>query len=880
MHTLGKFEIIERLGAGGMGVVYRARDVELGRQVALKVLPEEVQAVPNRRVRFLHEARAVAALNHPAIATLYEFGEADDDNGERRLFLAMELVEGDDLQAMMASGPMTAARALTIGRQLAAGLEAAHRRGIIHRDLKPGNVRITAGGQVKILDFGLAKLAAPSSPDLPHDASLTREGLPMGTAPYMAPEQARGETVDARADLFSLGVILFEMLTGKRPFEARRFGEYLLALERGPSRSLADELPEVDPRLAALVDRLLERKRTTRFASASDVVELLARLEAEHGSFTGALTSVQPPSSPPARQRRRRTVVLASIATLAVLTVLAVLVVRPRPGQSSATKSHRLAVVPFENLTGDSDLDFAARGLSAALSGDLTSLRELAVVAPSITAAYSGQVDRHRRLAAEQGVEAILEGRIQREESTLRVAVDYIDASDGSLLWSLAFEDSISALFRLQSTVAAGVGSRLREILSPSSLDRLERQPTQSNDAYESYLRGLQFLEQSSQRSEFEVAIYYFQRAVEADPKFAAAHAQLATALVGHAEASRDVQRLERGLQAAKVALELDPELLSARLALVRGYRQAGRLEEARELLSDLVTRDPALVDIELDPVDLLLERGENEWAQGKHAEATRTFLQATEIAPSSWRAWNRLGIDSLRHRRFDEARNHLSRAWALAPPGQAKPVTNLIALELRLGDPRAAVDIVESFAGPITDALLASNAGTAYYGLGNLELAERYYRLGKQLRPAHEALYGNLGDVLRKLGRAAEARLEYEAALTLVEQRGTAFPEAPDVEAARVFFLAKAERCDEALEADRSRRQESVVEPSHLVRLAKAAALCQRTDEALGYARSAAEAGASLGELRSAEELEALHALPEFRRLVGPDESASNSPL
>ncbi|HVS13298.1 MAG TPA: protein kinase [Thermoanaerobaculia bacterium] len=879
MRTLGKFEIIERLGVGGMGVVYRARDVELGRQVALKVLPEEVQTVPNRRVRFLHEARAVAALNHPAIATLYEFGEADDEKGESRLFLAMELVEGDDLQSLLASGPMTAARAVAVARQLAAGLEAAHRRGIIHRDLKPGNVRITAGGQVKILDFGLAKLAAPSSPDLPHDASVTREGLPMGTAPYMAPEQARGETVDARADLFSLGVILFEMLTGKRPFEARRFGEYLLALERGPSRSLREELPEADPRLVALVDRLLERKRSARYASAGEVVEQLARLEADLASFTHADPSIalETPGRP--RPRPARRLAAPAVAVAAVALAVGALVVLPwlrggdgeragEPGgaaRPAPVRTLRFAVAPFANLTGEASLDYLAQGVRGELSGQLTTLEEVTVVASSLVTAYVDQDDWHRQLHQVEKVDWILEGRLQGEGDVIRVTVDLVNARDGSQRRALAFQGMSGALLELQRAVATGVSDSLRSLLSPVSLDRLTRTPTDSNEAYASYLRGIQF----ASDSDFETASRYFAQATQLDPNFADAQAKLADAELAAYEQTRDLDRLARGMRAADRALSLDAASTSAKLARARGLRLSGRLAEADRLIRELGIEAGELA-AELDAkthLEVLLETAERERAAGRSEEATRILIEAAELAPSDWRAWHKLGTDSLLNGRLDEAANQLQTAIALSP-GQPAPLNNLIAVYLRRGEEDLAIETVEAVEGPIPSASVLSNLGWVYYGRGQWQLAERYFRRAAQLRPTDETLLANHGDALAKLGLHDEARREHERALALVEARAVAFPEAPGTEIARIFYLAKAGRCEEAMAAD-ARLDPSRQAGQSLIDLTKATALCGRTERALAYLERAAGFQGLLAELSAADELESLRDNESYLRLV-----------
>ncbi|HUP25781.1 MAG TPA: protein kinase [Thermoanaerobaculia bacterium] len=873
MDRLGHYQILEPIGKGGMGMVYRARDVRLGRVVALKVLPEAGSEDPARRARFLTEARACASLLHPNIATLFEFGEAERPHGPPRLFLAMEYVEGEDLSTLLAAGPLPIGQALAIARQLAAALAAAHRHGVIHRDLKPGNVRLEPGGRVKVLDFGLAKLVVTGDATV-EDGFHTREGVLMGTPPYLAPEQARGQKVDERADLYSLGVILFEMLTGRRPWKSRDFAQYLYELESNDPVDVRNQVPVAEPRLVALVERLLRKEPETRLQSAAEAEKELGSLEASWSAMTGAATA-EPgqPRLPPASQARStywtRRGLVALAALLGVLFGAAI-VLRLLPDGPPASPDARLelAVAPFDNLTGDRELDFVARGMSLALSGDLANLPDAHVVDSAVAAAYTHTSDPRLRgrLATDHGVDQLVRGRIQREGTHMLVSIDLVDLESDRVSWSRSFEGDTGELLALQEKVVRGVAAGLRDRLSTSSRDRLEREPTSSNEAYEAHLRGLQFAEDPSGPGDLEVAIHFFERALELDPHFVFPRIQLAEALLDLFSARRDTALLQRARDEAQRAFEARRDLADARLVLARALRVSGEPERARELLGDL--GDPTAVAgglAESQPLELLLERA-YQMRAGDSAGASALFTQATETAPDDWRAWSELGIDSMLGRRYDNAEAELGRALELAPENQ-KILSNLAAVLLRQAKYHEVVALAAQLVAPISHASLASNVGFAYYQLGDLTRAESHFRLAARLRPSDDRLLANLGDVLQRLGQSEAAQREYLGALALVESRLRAFPELPDLRAQRALLLAKGGRCEDLAAFDLSGLPAD--EPTPLGRVAKALALCDDRSGALDYVAKTLAAGESPGVLAAAEELASLHDDPGFRRMV-----------
>jgi eukaryotic-like serine/threonine-protein kinase len=493
---LGPFEILGQLGAGGMGEVYRARDTRLGRDVAIKVLPESFAADPDRLRRFEQEARSIAALNHPHICQLHDVGPG---------YLVLEYVQGDMLR-----GPMPMEEALQVARQIASALDAAHQRGILHRDLKPANILVTrASGSAettaKLLDFGIAKLM--DTPDGgPDDATKTIAGAVLGTAAYMSPEQAEGQPLDVRSDIFSFGAVLYEMLSGQRPFSGATTAQVLSAL-------LRDEPATLDAPVAidGIVRKCLAKRPLARFQSMR---ELRAALDA-------ATTSGAQPS---------------------------------------------IAVLPFENMSGDKENEYFSDGLAEEIINALTRVRGLKVIARTSAFAFKGKHEDVRRIAGALGVSKVLEGSVRKAGSRIRVTAQLIEARDGTHIWSDRFERELADVFAVQDEIAAAITSALQVTLSAPSP---ARRHTPNLSAYDQYLRALHLSDARTWQT-MTHAREHFERAIALDPQFALAHAEY-----GHLYHHLGVYGVLAPLEAIPLmrrhthrALEIDPLLPEARAML------------------------------------------------------------------------------------------------------------------------------------------------------------------------------------------------------------------------------------------------------------------------------------------------------------------------
>ena len=533
---LGSFEIVAPLGAGGMGEVYRARDLRLGREVALKVLPGEVADSPDRLARFEREARTVASLNHPNIVVLYSFENVDGTH-----FLTMELIEGQSLDRHVLREGLPISRVLELGIALADALTAAHEKGVVHRDLKPANVMLTTEGRVKVLDFGLAKSAEPKPAlDTTQAPTMTTPlsvpGQVLGTMPYMAPEQVRGETADARSDLFSLGIMLYELATGRRPFTGDDPASLISSILRDDPPTVTNLNPALPAEFAKLVERCLAKAANDRFQSARDVrtaLEHIPRTIAPQGNEVRAVTpgSVSAPAS--------------------------------------ASSSPSIAVLPFRNLSADPENEYFSDGITEELLNSLAQLRGLKVAARTSSFAFKNHGADLRTIAASLGVGALLEGSVRRQGQRVRITAQLVNASDGYQLWSESFDRQLDDVFAIQADIAERVANALRVTLLQSDAARLRSPDTRNAAAYDAYLRGLQQMATFGVETVLEAA-RSFQRATELDPQFAKAHAGIANAyLFGYETSAIPLDALLRVAEpAADVAMRLDPGLSEAHAAL------------------------------------------------------------------------------------------------------------------------------------------------------------------------------------------------------------------------------------------------------------------------------------------------------------------------
>jgi eukaryotic-like serine/threonine-protein kinase len=553
------YRILEKLGAGGMGEVYLAEDARLLRKVALKILPEELTTDPEALGRFQLEARAASALNHPNILTIYEVGTAGSDE-----FIAMEYVEGETLRHRLARQPIEFSEALEITIQVASGLAAAHAAGIVHRDIKPENIMLRSDGWVKILDFGIARPLAGALDSGADGATLalsrTGPGVVLGTAKYMSPEQARGTEIDARTDIFSLGAVLYEMLTGRQPFEGKTATDTIAAILLTEPRPVTDFAPDTPPDMVRIVLRSLAKDRDRRYGSAKDLENDLRALKQRHD----VETTVGKPA--------------ARIAPLSQVT--GALPTPPVAATTGRRKKPRgaidsLAVLPFENSGADPQTEYLSDGLTESLIDRLSQMPRLKVMARSTVLRYRLRQTDPLEAARELSVRAVLAGRVLQIGDNLVVKAELVDAGDGAQLWGAQYRRKLSDILQIEDEISAEISEKLQLKLSATEKRQVIRRPTENPEAYRAYLKGRYHWNRRTAES-LQKSIELYREAIALDPRCALAHAGIADAYIMLCWFSSVVmsprEAMPRAREAALRAVEIDGKLAEARvpLAMVR----------------------------------------------------------------------------------------------------------------------------------------------------------------------------------------------------------------------------------------------------------------------------------------------------------------------
>jgi len=747
-----------------MGVVYEAEDTELGRRVALKFLPEDLAASPNALERFRREARAASALDHPGICVVHDFGMH-----EGRPFLVLERLRGQSLAEVLAGGPLALRRVLAIGEQIADALDAAHRAGIVHRDLKPANLFVTERGPVKILDFGLASIALPNestgaAADAPTlvDAKLTATGVVVGTAAYMSPEQARGSAVEARSDLFSLGVVLYEAATGRLPFAGDSVAELLVSLLTRSPPPPREIRADVSPELQAIVLKLLEKDAGLRYQSAADLRADLRRLlrdstaasDAE-ASPHGLRTAAPAPRSGSARGR----VLAASLGALALATLAAIWLSRRTASAGGPIRS--LAVLPLSDLSPNSGDGYLADGMTEALITRLAQVRELKVISRTSVMRYQRTEKPLPEIARELGVEGIVEGSILRSGERVRVSAQLIRAATDAHVWAGAYEEELRDVLGLQADLARAIAHEIEARVRPEEATRLADARPVDPETYQLVLRGRDAWNQRTPES-LANAEELFRLATESDPTYAPAWAGIADAnlsLFDYGIRSWEESTL-RARAAATRALELDDGLAAAHASLGHILLHEWRWQEAESQFASAADLDPSYVPA-------------HHWyalcltATGRLDEAVAAMRRAYELDPLSVRISADLGMALFAAGRYDEAIEQERRTQVLAPDAALPRWISALALQQLARLDEARREILPLTEGESDPSFLSS--------LANIEAAAGHADAARAILPrivAHAAnedvnfyvaiVYAGLGEsdaALTWLEHAVDAR-------------------------------------------------------------------------------------------------------------------------
>jgi eukaryotic-like serine/threonine-protein kinase len=658
---ISHYRILTRLGGGGMGVVYEAEDLVLERHVALKFLPGDVRHDQPTRDRFYREARLASALNHPNICTVHEFGEHDGHP-----FIAMELIEGKPLKELCGSGPMPLETVLDLGVQIADALDAAHAQGVVHRDVKAANVLVTARGLVKVMDFGLAKMAlnpATAAAEATAD-QLTRAGSVIGTANYMSPEQVLGKQLDARTDLFSFGVVLYEMAAGTLPFTGATLGEVLGSILHTTPTPLLQVTPSASPRLGDVISKALEKDPNHRYQSAADIRSELQDLQRE--SHTGIKTTPSKPIAPSSPVASHRKLRIAGVAACLLAMVAGVWWIvsrsKPSPASGSAPKAS-IAVLPFVNMSPDKEQEYFSDGLAEELLNHLVRIQGLRVAARTSSFQFKGKNEDLRTVAGKLNVGNILEGSVRKEGNRVRITAQLINASDGFQIWSETYDRDLNDIFAVQEDIARSVTSSLKvKLVSPTP----GSPAAAGNDAkaYNAYLQGRYFFERRDKES-LEKALGYFEQAIQLDPSYAPAWAEIARVRANQADRGYlpTQEGYERARMAAEKALALDANLAEANSAFGwikatydwdwaaadASYQRALAVEpgnarvvrSAGGLAATLGRLDEALAlhrrAVELDPLSAAarMNLGTYAYYSGQFDEAIAAFEKSLELSPA-----------------------------------------------------------------------------------------------------------------------------------------------------------------------------------------------------------------------------------------------------
>ena len=520
---LGSYMVLSLLGAGGMGEVYRARDTKLGRDVAIKVLPSAFTTDPDRLARFRREARAVAALNHPHIVTIFSIEEHDAVP-----FMTMELIEGRTLDLGIPGGGLSLARFFDIAIALADALSAAHRKSIIHRDLKPANVMVTTDGNVKVLDFGLARAVDADRVDAGDDVTslgLTQTGIIVGTMPYMSPEQIEGKPLDHRTDLFSLGIVLYELATSQRPFRGDSSPALMSSILKDHPEPVGERRADIPADVCRLIGRCLEKDPRDRIQTANEIlVELKAQRRAWESGAGGAIRPAAPDST-------------------------------PRPAERAAS----IAVLAFTDMSAAKDQDWFCDGIAEEILNALTPLKGLRVAARRSAFSFKGKGDDLRTIGEKLNVTTVLEGSVRRAGDRVRITVQLSDVANGFQLWSERYDRELKDIFDVQDEIAKSITERLRVSLAGGKDDRLVEQATKNIEAYQLYLKGRALVDRRG--ASVPPGLVLLRAAIELDPGYALAWAGVADALtvLAYSGAARGCESRTQAMAAAKRSIELDP---------------------------------------------------------------------------------------------------------------------------------------------------------------------------------------------------------------------------------------------------------------------------------------------------------------------------------
>lgn len=771
--SISHYKILEKLGEGGMGLVYKAKDTKLDRNVAIKLMLPNIQSGKSAKERFIQEAKAASALDHPNICTIHEIGENDDGS----LFITMAYYEGESLQEFIKRGVPGFDKALDIAIQITKGLACAHQSGITHRDIKPGNIMLTESGDVKIVDFGLAKLTG--------QAQITQTGSTIGTAAYMSPEQINGGEVDNRSDIFSYGVVLYELFTGIQPFKSDYYHGIMYAVMNDDPPSVSEQNPDLPPELEWIIRKAMDKDPENRFQDMNELVQFLESLQS--GSLEKSQLSLDQLglSTKKTPILQNRTWLLSGIATI-VLIMLAGFFMWYTPPvvpseetlftTASLPNNKQIAVLPFRNVGNEQEKEAFVDGLVETLTSNLSQLdqfQEQFLVVPA-SEISSRNISSASEARAAFGVNLVVTGSVQPLDNGVRVTINLIDAVSIRQLNSKIIDDTFIEKSILQDEAVVNLASMLGIELQPRARSILTAGGTSVPGAYEFYIRGVGHLQRFDRREEIDAAIEQFNRALQEDPNFARAYAGLSDAYLYLYRRTDNVEWIEPAVENIEKAIGITDQYSPVYTTYGQLLIEKGEYEEALRMLQRALEIDPANFEAYRVQARAFL-------AQQRTAEAEATYQKAIEMKSDYWAGYAELGVFYYSNGRYEEAAEQFKIVTELTP-NNAGAFRNLGGIYFYLGRQEDAMEAFQKSLAIEPNYGAYSNLATMYYYSEDYDKAAEMYRMALSLNDTDYTVWSFLASAYKQASppRIEESQQAIKQAKDMAEKRLEVNPRDP----------------------------------------------------------------------------------------------------